>query len=245
MLLQGKTQSSVPEIKAGDLGAVAKLKDTLTNDTLGDKSDGIAFPAVKFPEPVLAYAIEPKSRGDEDKISTSMHRLEEEDPSIRYSRDPQTKELLLAGQGLDISTCRAGRHQSAVPVAVARSAGDRAIADQRTQPLRGHGAARPRPLIATVAGLTDLGGIDAEEPDALRADPERVAVMHLRWPPHQRRRNPVGRHLAATPRAAGRKRRQQHRQRRHAPPSLAGSRHFHGLRRLRPRHTTPVVRRID
>jgi elongation factor G len=99
LLLQGKTQSSVPEIKAGDLGAVAKLKDTLTNDTLGDRSDGIAFPAVKFPEPVLAYAIEPKSRGDEDKISTSMHRLEEEDPSIRYSRDPQTKELLLAGQG--------------------------------------------------------------------------------------------------------------------------------------------------
>ena len=53
----------------------------------------------KFPEPVLSYAIEPKSRGDEDKISTSMHRLEEEDPSIRYSRDPQTKELLLSGQG--------------------------------------------------------------------------------------------------------------------------------------------------
>ncbi len=99
LLLQGKTQTSVPEIKAGDLGAVAKLKDTLTNDTLGDKSDPITFPAIRFPEPVLSYAIEPKSRGDEDKISTSMHRLEEEDPSIRYSRDPQTKELLLSGQG--------------------------------------------------------------------------------------------------------------------------------------------------
>jgi elongation factor G len=99
LLLQGKTQTSVPEIKAGDLGAVAKLKDTLTNDTLGDKADATRFPAVKFPEPVLAYAIEPKSRGDEDKISTSMHRLEEEDPSIKYSRDPQTKELLLSGQG--------------------------------------------------------------------------------------------------------------------------------------------------
>jgi len=98
-LLQGKTQSTVPEIKAGDLGAVAKLKDTLTNDTLGDKTDQITFPGVKFPEPVLSYAIEPKSRGDEDKISTAMHRLEEEDPSIRYSRDPQTKELLLSGQG--------------------------------------------------------------------------------------------------------------------------------------------------
>ena len=99
LLLQGKTQTSMPEIKAGDLGAVAKLKDTLTNDTLGDKSDAIAFPPVKFPEPVLSYAIEPKSRGDEDKISSSMHRLEEEDPSIKYSRDAQTKELLLSGQG--------------------------------------------------------------------------------------------------------------------------------------------------
>ena len=99
LLLQGKTQTSVPEIKAGDLGAVAKLKDTLTNDTLGDRSQTVSFPAVKFPEPVLSYAIEPKSRGDEDKISTAMHRLEEEDPSIRYSRDPQTKELLLSGQG--------------------------------------------------------------------------------------------------------------------------------------------------
>jgi elongation factor G len=99
MLLQGKTQATVPEIKAGDLGAVAKLKDTLTNDTLGDKTDGVRFPAMTFSEPVLSYAIEPKSRGDEDKISTSMHRLEEEDPTIRYSRDPQTKELLLSGQG--------------------------------------------------------------------------------------------------------------------------------------------------
>jgi elongation factor G len=99
VLLQGKTQTSVPELRAGDLGAVPKLKDTLTNDTLGDKSDTTVFPSMKFPEPVLSYAIEPKSRGDEDKISTSMHRLEEEDPSIGYSRDPQTKELLLSGQG--------------------------------------------------------------------------------------------------------------------------------------------------
>jgi len=98
-LLQGKTQTNVPEIKAGDLGAVAKLKDTLTNDTLGEKASAVTFPAIVFPEPVLSYAIEPKTRGDEDKISTSMHRLEEEDPSIKYSRDPQTKELLLSGQG--------------------------------------------------------------------------------------------------------------------------------------------------
>jgi elongation factor G len=99
VVMQGKTQTNVPEIHAGDLGAVAKLKDTRTNDTIADKASGIKFAPMTFPEPVLAYAIEPKSRGDEDKISTSMHRLEEEDPTIRYSRDPQTHELLLAGQG--------------------------------------------------------------------------------------------------------------------------------------------------
>ena len=98
-VLQGKAQATVPELKAGDLGAVAKLKDTRTNDTLADKGAGITFAPIAFPEPVLSYAIEPKSRGDEDKISTSMHRLEEEDGTIRYARDPQTNELLLAGQG--------------------------------------------------------------------------------------------------------------------------------------------------
>jgi elongation factor G len=99
VVLQGKTQVQVPEVKAGDLGAVAKLKDTRTNDTIADKTAGIAFRPIPFPEPVLSYAIEPKSRGDEDKISSSMHRLEEEDGTIRYARDQQTNELLLAGQG--------------------------------------------------------------------------------------------------------------------------------------------------
>jgi elongation factor G len=97
--LQGKTQTTVPEIMAGDLGAVAKLKDTRTNDTIADKPAGLKFAPLSFPEAVLSYAIEPKSRGDEDKINQSMHRLEEEDPTIRYVRDPQTHELLLAGQG--------------------------------------------------------------------------------------------------------------------------------------------------
>ncbi|MBM3807505.1 MAG: elongation factor G [Acidimicrobiia bacterium] len=97
--LQGKTPTNVPELKAGDIGAVAKLKDTRTNDTIADKGAGIAFAKLAFPAPVLSYAIEPKSRGDEDKISTAMHRLEEEDPTIKYHRDPQTHELLLAGQG--------------------------------------------------------------------------------------------------------------------------------------------------
>ena len=99
LALQGKTQTHVPELKAGDLGAVAKLKDTHTNDVLADKNTAVRIAPVTFPEPVLSYAIEPKSRGDEDKISTAMQRLEEEDPSIKYARDPQTHELLLAGQG--------------------------------------------------------------------------------------------------------------------------------------------------
>jgi len=99
IVMQGKTPTNVPELKAGDLGAVAKLKDTRTNDTLADKAAGITFPPISFPHPVLSYAIEPKSRGDEDKISTAMHRLEEEDSTIKYQRDPQTHELLLAGQG--------------------------------------------------------------------------------------------------------------------------------------------------
>ena len=98
VLLQGKTQTDVPEIKAGDIGAVAKLKETVTNDTLADKG-GVVFAPMEFPEPVLSYAIEPRSRGDEDKISSSLHRLQEEDPTIRSSRDAQTKELLLSGQG--------------------------------------------------------------------------------------------------------------------------------------------------
>jgi elongation factor G len=98
VLMQGKTQTNVPEIKAGDIGAVAKLKDTQTSDVIGDKA-AAKVPAIKFPEPVISYAIEPKSRGDEEKISTALHRLQEEDPTINYTRDQQTKELLLAGQG--------------------------------------------------------------------------------------------------------------------------------------------------
>jgi elongation factor G len=99
LVIEGKTQTHVAELHAGDLGAVAKLKDTHTSDTLGDRQGGFAVPPIKFPEPVLSYAIEPKTRGDEDKIGSAMQRLREEDPSIGYGRDPQTHELLLSGQG--------------------------------------------------------------------------------------------------------------------------------------------------
>jgi elongation factor G len=99
LIQQGKTTVQVSEIKAGDIGAVAKLKETQSGETLGDKNTAFEFPALVFPDPLLAYAIEPKTRGDEDKISTSLHRLQEEDPTIHYSRDPQTKEALLSGMG--------------------------------------------------------------------------------------------------------------------------------------------------
>ena len=99
VLLQGKNQTAVPEIKAGDLGAVAKLKETLTGELLADRSCTFTVKPVKFPEAVISYAIEPKSRADEEKISTALHRLQEEDPTISYTRDAQTKELLLSGQG--------------------------------------------------------------------------------------------------------------------------------------------------
>jgi elongation factor G len=99
LLLQGKTQIHVPELHAGDLGAVAKLKETRTGDTLGDRHLAIQPEPLTFPEPVLSYAIEPKSRNDEDKIGPAMQRLREEDPSIGYTRDPQTHDLLLSGQG--------------------------------------------------------------------------------------------------------------------------------------------------
>ncbi len=99
VLLQGKAQTPVPEIKAGDLGAVAKLKESQTNDLIAEKAVSFALAPIRFPEPVISYAIEPKSRGDEEKISTALHRLREEDPTVTYMRDAQTRELLLAGQG--------------------------------------------------------------------------------------------------------------------------------------------------
>jgi elongation factor G len=98
-LLQGKAQTPVPEVHAGDLGAVAKLKETQTGDTLADKAHPIAYSAVTFPEPATTFAIEPKTRGDDDKISNALHRLMEEDPVLKLSRDAQTHEMLLSGMG--------------------------------------------------------------------------------------------------------------------------------------------------
>ncbi len=96
---QGAAQTGVAELRAGDLGAVAKLKVTQTGDTLAAKGTALRFPPIDFAAPVLSYAIEPKSRGDEERISGALQRLHEEDPTIQFTRDPQTRQLLLAGQG--------------------------------------------------------------------------------------------------------------------------------------------------
>jgi elongation factor G len=99
LLLQGKTQTGVEEIGAGDIGAVAKLKETQTGDTLADKAAPIVYPKVELPEPATTFAIEPKTRGDEDKIAQALRRIMDEDPVLRVSTDPQTHELLLSGMG--------------------------------------------------------------------------------------------------------------------------------------------------
>jgi len=98
-VMQGKTAVPINELHAGDIGAVAKLKDTLTGDTLGDKSAPIQYPHVKLPEPAITFAIEPKSRSDEDKLGPGIHKMLEEDAMLRFFRDAQTREFLIAGTG--------------------------------------------------------------------------------------------------------------------------------------------------
>jgi elongation factor G len=96
---QGKNATAVAELHAGDIGSIAKLKETLTGDTLGDKAAPIFYPPARIPEPSITFAIEPKTRADEDRVGQAIHRILEEDPALRFSRDPQTKEFLLAGAG--------------------------------------------------------------------------------------------------------------------------------------------------
>ncbi|MCK4931513.1 MAG: elongation factor G [Candidatus Aminicenantes bacterium] len=97
--LQGKEQVPAGQCKVGDIIATAKLKDTSTGDTLSAKGSGVLFPVIHFPEPSISFAIEPKTRADEDRISQAVHRITEEDPTARITRDPETNELIIAGNG--------------------------------------------------------------------------------------------------------------------------------------------------
>ncbi|MCL5421534.1 MAG: elongation factor G [Nitrospirae bacterium] len=97
--LQGKKQVPAQVLGPGEIGVVAKLKDTDTGDTLSDESHPIIFEKVKFAEPIISYAIAPKSKGDEEKVSSGLQRMLEEDPTLRFHRDEETKEMLLSGMG--------------------------------------------------------------------------------------------------------------------------------------------------
>jgi elongation factor G len=97
--LQGKNQLPVTELKPGDIGAIAKLQATTTGDTLSSKANPVLLPKIDFPEPTLPLAIKPKSKGDEDKLSNALARLLEEDPTLRLSKNTETRETILTGMG--------------------------------------------------------------------------------------------------------------------------------------------------
>ena len=97
--LQGKTQKNAETLGPGEIGVAPKLKETLTGDTLGDEAHPFALPRIEFPEPSMSFAIQPKTRGDEDKISNALHRMAEEDPTLHSHYDPETKQLIVAGVG--------------------------------------------------------------------------------------------------------------------------------------------------
>lgn len=97
--LRGKHQEALPHLLAGDMGATAKLAHTHTGDTLTDKSDPIIFPPLEAPDRVIAKAIAPKTKGDEDKLMTGLQRIQEEDLSLQVERNPETHQTLLWGTG--------------------------------------------------------------------------------------------------------------------------------------------------
>ena len=97
--LKGKEHETISEVPAGDIGAVAKLQHTHTGDTFSTKDDPVQLQPVELPEPLLAYAITPKTKGDEDKLATGLARLREEDPTFRVSRNEETHETVIYGMG--------------------------------------------------------------------------------------------------------------------------------------------------
>jgi elongation factor G len=97
--LEGKKQQGVDRLIAGEIGAVAKLKDTSAGDTLADEKAPIRYPGLLEFSTAISFAIEPKSKGDEEKATIALHKLAEEDPTLRIARDPQTHEILLSGVG--------------------------------------------------------------------------------------------------------------------------------------------------
>ncbi len=111
-IAQGKDRAEVPILHAGDMGAVAKLKDTHTNDTLSTANRLVVLPKIPFPDPLIAMAVEVKQRGEEDKLSTSLQRLHEEDPTFHHEFNAELSQTLIRGRGerhLEVILGRLGR----------------------------------------------------------------------------------------------------------------------------------------
>jgi elongation factor G len=109
---RGKQQEALPAVPTGDFGLIAKLRETLSGDTLCDESRPLRLPGPVFPEGVYSVSIKPKSKGDEDRLGAALARIAEEDPSLRSSVDPQTRETLLSGLGdlqIEIAVARLKR----------------------------------------------------------------------------------------------------------------------------------------
>ncbi len=98
-IINGHNRKEVSEVLAGDLGAVVKLKDTHTNNTLASKNYSVTIKPIQFPEPVIRGAIKAKAKGDEDKIASGLHTLHEEDPSFSVRFDPEISQTIVSGQG--------------------------------------------------------------------------------------------------------------------------------------------------
>ena len=98
-VLNGKTRKEIGAVHGGDIGAVVKLKDTHTGDTLASKNFLVVLPSIEFPEPVIRGAIQPKSKGDEDKIASGLHTVHEEDPTLTVHFDPELSQTIVSGQG--------------------------------------------------------------------------------------------------------------------------------------------------
>ncbi len=118
LLMQGKQQVKVDALSAGDLGALAKLKETFTGDTLCDKATPLRVAPVLFPQPVISFAIAPRSQADDDKLSAALARILEEDPGLKIERDAASHELQLAGAGQLHIEVTAGRLKKRYGVAV-------------------------------------------------------------------------------------------------------------------------------
>jgi elongation factor G len=110
--IKGKSQEPVSHVSAGDIGAVAKLQETLTGDTLCTQEDPVLFAPISFPAPVYSLAVNPKTKGDEEKISAGLARLTDEDPTITVERNTETGETILSGLGevhVDVTTTKLKR----------------------------------------------------------------------------------------------------------------------------------------